>query len=511
MSPSQAPLTELQPQQHSGLSRLIVVSNREPYEHRHIKERLVWEKTSGGLTSALDPVMNRLGGTWIAWGSGKADREVVDQDMTVEVPPDSPAYRLRRVWLETNEVKGGYLGYANQVLWPLCHITLDRVEYRKIYWHAYQAMNRRFADAVLAELQERPGFVWIHDFHLALLPGMIKAALPSQPISVFWHTPWPGADVFRICPERQEIIESLLAADIMTFQTPTFGRAFLECAKEFVGAEVDASNEHRLHYRGHTTEILARPISINYQSLNERAQSRSIERTMEDLRKLHVFHPGVRIGLGVDRLDYTKGLLKRFWSLDSFFHQYPHYRGKFTFIQIAVPTRGDVEAYRRYRELIRETAEDINKRYGFASGLGSQQALRWRPIELREGRIGLDTLVAYYRMADLALVSSVYDGMNLVAKEYVSCQVDEKGVLLVSQMAGAAEELTEALVINPYDHEGVADSIREALEMQPGARRERMRGMRAYLETHDIRNWADDCLRDAGLLSEQDNRRTDPG
>jgi trehalose-6-phosphate synthase len=197
--------------------------------------------------------------------------------------------------------------------------------------------------------------------------------------------------------------------------------------------------------------------------------------------------------------------LKRFWSLDAFFQQYPHYRGKFTFIQIAVPTRGDVEAYRRYRELIRETAEDINKRYGFASGLGSQQALRWRPIELREGRIGLDTLVAYYRMADLALVSSVYDGMNLVAKEYVSCQVDEKGVLLVSQMAGAAEELTEALVINPYDHEGVADSIREALEMQPEARRERMRGMRAYLETHDIRNWADDCLRDAGLSSEQEN------
>jgi trehalose-6-phosphate synthase len=290
----------------------------------------------------------------------------------------------------------------------------------------------------------------------------------------------------------------------MTFQTATFGRAFVECAKEFVGAETDGSDPHLLRYRDHTTQILARPISISYQSLNERAQSRSTERTMEDLKKLHVFEPDVRIGLGVDRLDYTKGLLKRFWSLDSFFQQYPHYRGKFTFIQIAVPTRGDVEAYRQYRELIRETAEDINKRYAFVSDLGTQRARRWRPIELREGRIGLDTLVAYYRMADLALVSSVYDGMNLVAKEYVACQVNEQGVLLVSQMAGAAEELTEALVINPYDHEGVADAIREALEMPPDTRRDRMRGMRAYLQSHDIRGWADDCLRDAGLLPPRD-------
>jgi trehalose 6-phosphate synthase len=506
MNSSQAPIEELEPQEQSALSRLVVVSNREPYEHRHIKDRLVWEKTSGGLTSALDPVMRRLGGTWIAWGSGKADREVVDREMTLEVPPDSPAYRLRRVWLEPNEVKGGYLGYANQVLWPLCHITLDRIEYRKLYWHAYQAMNRRFADAVLSELKDRPGFLWVHDFHLALLPGLIRAAMPSQPISVFWHTPWPGADVFRICPERREIAESLLSADILTFQTPTFGRAFVECAKEFVGAEADGSEPH-LRYRGHTTQILARPISISYQTLNERAQSRSTARTMDDLKKLHVFEPDVRIGLGVDRLDYTKGLLKRFWSLDTFFEQYPHYRGKFTFIQIAVPTREDVEAYRQYRELIRETVEDINKRYGFVSGLGSRHATRWRPIELREGRIGLDTLVAYYRMADLALVSSVYDGMNLVAKEYVACQADEKGVLLVSQMAGAAEELTEALVINPYDHEGVADSIREALEMPPGTRRDRMRSMRAHLERHDIRSWADDCLRDAGLLPPDD----DPG
>ena len=499
-----APLEQLQSHDGPSLSRLIVVSNREPYEHRLIKKHLIWEKTSGGLISALDPVMRRLGGTWIAWGSGKADRDVVDQTMSVEVPPDAPTYRLRRVWLDTHEVKGGYQGYANQVLWPLCHLTLDRVAYRKMFWHAYQAMNARFAEAVLQELSEQSGFVWIHDFHLALLPGLLKATLPNQPIATFWHTPWPGPDAFRILPERRELIESLLAGDLLMFQTRTFLHCFVECAKEFLGSDVRANDNH-IEYKGHSTRLVARPISVGFQGWSERAQSAGVGRAMAVLRDLHVFHPETRIGLGVDRLDYTKGLLKRFWAIDAFFQQYPHYRGKFTFIQIAVPTRGDVETYRRYRELIRETANDINMRYGSITRSGSRDAARWRPIEFREGRIGLDTLAAYYRLADLALVSSVYDGMNLVAKEFVSCQADEKGVLLVSHLAGAAEELTDALVINPYDLEGVADSIRQALEMPPEERQNRMRRMRDYLATHDIKAWADECLRDAGLLPEDDS------
>jgi trehalose 6-phosphate synthase len=503
MNPSHVPTEQLQPQHDLSRTRLIVVSNREPYEHRQLKNRLIWEKTSGGLTSALDPVMRRLGGTWIAWGSGKADHEVVDQNMVVDVPPDSPTYRLRRVWLEPNEVKGGYLGYSNQVLWPLCHITLDRVVYRKSFWHAYQAMNARFAEAVLSEIRSKPGLVWIHDFHLALLPGLIKASLPNQPVACFWHTPWPGPDVFRILPERRDLIESLLASDVLMFQTPTFLHAFVECVREFFSADAEVQ-AHSVEYKGHITRLVARPISVSYQALSERARSSPVERAIEVLRNLHVCQPDTRIGLGVDRLDYTKGLLKRFWAIDAFFEQYPHYRGKFTFIQIAVPTRGDVEAYRDYRDLIWATVDEINKRYSHAAGHVDLRNARWRPIELREGRIGLDTLAAYYRMADLALVSSVYDGMNLVAKEYVSCQIEEKGVLLVSQMAGAAEEMTDALVINPYDPEGVADMIRQALEMPAEERISRMRRMRAHLATHDIRAWADACLRDAGLLPQDD-------
>ena len=494
MNESPTPLEALQPHPGPPFPYLIVVSNREPYEHRTVKDHLVWERTAGGLTSALDPMMRRLGGTWIAWGSGKSDQDVVDADMAMAVPPDHPSYRLRRVWLQPNEIKGGYQGYATQVLWPLCHVTLDRLAYRRAYWHAYQALNARFAEAVLAEVQERSGFVWVHDFHLALLPGLIKASRPEQPVALFWHTPWPGPDVFRILPERREVIESLLAADVLMFQTSQYLRGFVSCAREFLSSDLIIGQD-TIDYKDHVTRLVARPISVDFAELSDLAQSPRVARSMDALRALHLFRRETRIGLGVDRLDYTKGLLKRCWAIDAFFRQNPHSRGAFTFIQIAIPTRSDVDTYRRYREQLRDTVDDINRRYGRITGAGSPQATRWRPIEFREGQIGRETLAAYYRMADLALVSSVYDGMNLVAKEYVACQVEEQGVLLVSHMAGAAEELSDALVINPYDHEGVAEAIRDALEMPPGERHTRMHRMRAYLAAHDLRAWADDCLR----------------
>ncbi|MBI4401945.1 MAG: trehalose-6-phosphate synthase [Nitrospirae bacterium] len=480
--------------------RLIVVSNREPYEHRWVKDQLVCERTDGGLTSALDPVLQRLGGTWVAWGSGKADRDAVGMDMGVRVPPASPAYWLRRVWLEPDEVKGGYLGYANQVLWPLCHITLDRVAYLKAFWPAYRSMNARFADTVLDELRKEPGLVWVHDFHLALLPPLIKKAAPVTTVSFFWHIAWPGPEVFRILPERRAVLEGLLAADSLVFQTPSYAHAFAECARELLGAEVNESRD-LVQYTGHSTNLTARPISVDFQTFSDRAKWTHVEWATTLARRRLGVRPDIRLGLGVDRLDYTKGLLKRLWALDTFFTRFPQYRGAFTFVQVAVPTRSEVEAYRRYREVIRETVAEINHRHAVALTHGATAAKGWRPIELHEGRVGFDTLLAYYRMAELALVSSVYDGMNLVAKEYVAAQIDETGVLLVSQMAGAAEELTEAIVINPYDTEGLAEAIKEALEMPAEERRRRMRQMRAYLAAHDIHAWVEGCLRDAVVAS----------
>lgn len=478
------------------VDRLIVVSNRQPYEHSRENDRLVCKRTDGGLTSALDPVLRRCGGTWIAWGSGSADRDAVGPDMSVEVPPGSRAYRLRRVWLTPDEVKDGYLGYANQVLWPLCHITLDRINYLKAFWSGYQSENVHFAEAVLDELGREPAPVWIHDFHLALLPTLVKAAHPTVPVSVFWHIPWPGPDVWRILPERREILQGLLAADRIVFQTPSYAEAFLQCAQDFLGAIIHFSRD-RVLYNGHDTWVSAHPISVDYRTISGHAPSLRVDEAEMALRERFALPVGLRLGLGVDRLDYTKGLMKRLWALDTFFSRFPEYRGKFTFLQVAVPTRGELDVYQRYRDVIRETVAEINQRYVTLFTAEETGERAWIPIVFHEGRIGFDELLAMYRMADFALVSSVYDGMNLVAKEYVAAQVQERGVLLVSQMAGAAEELPGAIVINPYETEGVAEAIKGALEMPCDERRRRMRQMRCYLAAHDVHAWADCCLSDA--------------
>jgi trehalose-6-phosphate synthase len=477
------------------MSNLIVVSNREPYEHNSVDGRIVCQHTDGGLVSALDPVLTRLGGTWVAWGSGAADQEVSGQIDGLGVPPDSPAYRLQRVWLEPPAIRNGGQGYANQVLWPLCHVTLDRVFYRKAFWAGYQTLNRRFADTVLDELEKRPAPVWCHDYHLGLLPALIKQRSPEIPVCHFWHVPWPGPDVFRILPERRELLEGLLAADCLTFQTSFCATAFADCVKEFVDAYVDHSRMVVL-YRGHKTRLTARAISVNFDMFSDLAKTAEVEDVMARAQRRLGVPRGVRIGLGVDRLDYTKGLMKRLWALKDLFDRYPEYRGTFTFLQVAIPTRSQVEAYRQYRDLIRKTVREINERFEEAPEEGSKG---WKPIEYIEGRVMPHTLTAYYRMADLALVSSVYDGMNLVAKEYVASQVDETGVLAVSHLAGAAEELKGALVVNPYDQEGMADSIVRALEMPENERRERMRLMRDHVSRHDIYHWAESCLHDVDI------------
>ena len=479
-------------------TELILVSNREPYEHHLRKGQSTCQRSDGGLTAVLDPVLKRIGGVWIAWGSGEADRSVTDPEGRVAVPPDAPTYSLHRVWLTTDEVKGGYQGYANQVLWPLCHITLDRVAYRRRYWTDYVQLNRRFAESVIQELQTRTGLIWIHDFHLALLPRFIKDLYPTSVVAFFWHIPWPGPEVFRILPEGREILSTLLAADSVAFQTQGHAHAFMECARQFLAADVDPVRQTVL-FKGHSTHVTARGISIDVQAYAEQARAPQMTRLMAGIRR-QCGGSAMRIGLGVDRLDYTKGLLKRFRALDQFFGRYPEYRGRVTFLQIAIPTRKDVEIYRRYRKLIWQEVLEINERHRGGRGDVSQ---KWQPILYMEDHLSFEQLVAHYRVADFSLVSSVNDGMNLVAKEYIASQVDESGVLLISQMAGAAEELTDALIINPYDAEGVADSIRQALEMPIDERRRRMRAMRAYLQVHDINAWMDGCLADAGMSMDQ--------
>src|SRR6476646_5418355 len=365
------------------MSNLLVVSNREPYEHNSVDGGVVCQHTDGGLVSALDPVLKRTGGTWVAWGSGDADQEVSGQVDGLFVPPDSPAYRLRRVWLDPAAVKNGGHGYANQVLWPLCHVTLDRVSYRKAFWAGHQALNRRFAETVLDELDKHPATVWIHDYHLGILPALIRNASPETTICHFWHVPWPGPDVLRILPERRELLEGLLAADCLTFQTMSSTTAFANCVMEFLDASVSIDPVKAIVlYRGRKTKLTARAISVHFDLFSDLAKSVEVEDLMTRTRRRLGVPRGVRIGLGVDRLDYTKGLMKRLWALTDFFDRYPEYCGRFTFLQVAIPTRNNVEVYRQYRDLIRKTVKEINERFEM---LPAGKHKGWKPIEYIEG------------------------------------------------------------------------------------------------------------------------------
>ncbi|MHB8843781.1 MAG: bifunctional alpha,alpha-trehalose-phosphate synthase (UDP-forming)/trehalose-phosphatase [Nitrospirota bacterium] len=461
--------------------RLIVVSNREPYIHKRSGLRISVETPAGGLSAALDDVLQTTQGTWIAWGSGNADRDTVDGHGRLRVPPENPRYTLRRVWLAPQVVDNYYHGYANQVLWPLCHITLDRVSYRRNYWEYYVRANRGFADAALEELKGRD-IVWIQDFHLCLVPAMLRERSAELTIAHFWHIPWPNWSVFRVCPQARELVEALLANDLIGFQIPLFVRNFMECVRESLDADIDYQRK-TITYRGRTTRLEAFPISVDFDKFNGLATSAYAAKVIDAVRKKYRLQD-VLVGIGVDRLEYTKALLKRLQALELFFERYASLRRKFTFLQIAVPTRMR-EPYLSYGLIVKEMIERINKRFGQGT---------WKPIIYLTEKIDHKDLAAYYRLADLAVISSVYDGMNLVAKEYISCQADGEGVLILSELAGAADELEGSLLVNPYDIEAFSERIKQALAMDSGEKKARMISLRRQVREHDIRRWVADVL-----------------
>ncbi|MEE9614227.1 MAG: trehalose-6-phosphate synthase [Thermodesulfobacteriota bacterium] len=449
--------------------KLIVVSNREPYTFK--KGRA--EKTVGGLVSALDPVMRASKGVWIASGSDAG---------RVMVPPDDPSYTMRLVPLTQRDIEGYYNGYSNRFLWPLCHITLDRIYLKKSYWQSYKKVNALFADAIVEEARKKGTRVWLQDYHLAICAAYIKEKRPDLKLSIFWHIPWPPHDVFRACPQGREILEGLLANDLIGFQLDSFCRNFMRCAAMEFGTSVEIKGRY-IKYRGHITKVKSFPISVDFEWFERAALARRSGRFFERFKKERKLD-GVMLGLSVDRLEYTKGIIKSLEAVEFLFAKYPRFKGKFTFVQIAVPTR-KVEPYLSYMERVRKKAAALNARYSTAD---------WRPVEYMESRFSHNDLAALYRGADFAMISSVYDGMNLVAKEYVSSQVDLKGALLVSEFAGAAEDVPGITTINPYDTESCADSIKEALEADPAKKRKAMGRARAYVSRNDIYKWVEDVL-----------------
>jgi len=461
----------------------IVVSNREPYVHTVSGEKIKWDRSVSGLTEALDPVLRASGGTWIAQGTGDADRKVVDVHDRIAVPPDHPEYALRRVWLTEEEVRGYYYGFANKGLWPLCHITFIPPEFNEADWLAYKKVNRIFAEAVLQEIGSRQALVLVQDYHFALLSHFLKEQNPGLTVGQFWHIPWPAYDMLRTCPWYEEILTGLLGNDLLGFHIQSHCQNFLESAEHGLGARIDRKRKAVIR-QPHTTFVEPFPISVDFGGISEQAGTAAVAEEMERLRREFNLE-GKYVGIGMDRLDYTKGIPERLQALDKFLEDNPRYRGKVVYIMAGMPSRTQIGIYMDIEQRINALISGINAKYGTAS---------WKPVIPMMRQLMPVTLNALRRLAHFCVVSSLHDGMNMVAKEYVSARIDLDGVLILSRFTGAAEELTDALLINPYVIDEFAGTIKEAIEMPEAERRRRMGNMRKVVATNNIYRWGASIL-----------------
>ena len=465
-----------------GDSRLFVVSNREPYFHTRRDKTVEAIVPASGLVTALEPVLCACDGTWIAHGSGDADREVVDSGDRLRVPPDDHRYTLRRVWLTKEEEEGYYYGFANEGLWPLCHIAHTRPIFRASDWKHYQLANQKFAQAVLEEMAgiERPVLL-AQDYHFALLPRLIKRERPDARVAIFWHIPWPNPEAFSICPWQRELLDGLLGADLVGFHIQSHCNNFLQTVDRTLESRVEW--EHfAIDREEHRTTVLPFPISVDFREDSPSTESAYIERG-ELLRELGI--EAMFLGVGVDRVDYTKGIQERFLAIERLLEKHPTYCGKFAFIQIGAPSRTHIKRYHDLLAEIEAEAERIN--WKFAAG-------KWRPIIFRKGQHTHDEIDRYYRAADVCLVTSLHDGMNLVAKEFIASRHDHQGVLVLSVFTGAARELRDALLVNPYDIEQTAEVIRFGLEMRAEDRQARMERMRKIVREQNVYRWAGNLI-----------------
>jgi trehalose 6-phosphate synthase len=468
---------------------IMIVSNREPYIHVNEGGTIQIRRPASGLVTALEPVMRACSGTWIAHGGGSADRATVDREDRVAVPPQNPSYRIRRVWMSKEEEEGYYYGFSNEGLWPLCHIAHTRPTFRASDWGHYGAINRRFADAVVAEARTPDPIVLVQDYHLALLPRLVHQRLPHATIITFWHIPWPNPETFGILPWREELLDGLLGSDILGFHTQFHCNNFMDTVDRFLEARVDRET-FTITHGGENTEVHRYPISIEWPP-TALAGVAPVDQCRSAIRRELGVDPAMRIGLGIDRLDYTKGILERFRAVERMLELEPRWVGSFCFVQIAAPSRSSIDEYRDFDARVRDVAARINRRFGRDG---------YAPIVLKVEHHDAARVHAYYRAADLCFVSSLHDGMNLVAKEFVAARDDERGVLVLSQFAGASRELVEALIVNPYDTEQCAAALRLALTMPEAEQRARMRSMRGLVQEFNVYRWAGRMLLDAARM-----------
>jgi trehalose 6-phosphate synthase len=467
--------------------QVIVVANREPYIHEHTPDGIVVRRPASGLVTAIEPVMRACSGTWIAHGSGNADRDVVDEHDRVLVPPGHAEYTLRRLWLTEEEENGYYYGFANEGLWPLCHVAHVRPVFRESDWHYYRLINQRFADAVVAEARSEDPVVLVQDYHFALLPAMVRAQLPRATILTFWHIPWPNPESFGICPWRNELLEGMLGSSILGFHTPFHCKNFIETVERYLEARVE--HEHSMiTFHDDDTFVESYPISIAWPTPETVASWPSVELCRARVFERYGLSPETRLAVGVDRFDYTKGILERLNAVERMLEKHPAWVGRFAFIQVAAPSRSSLQEYRLFQIRIKEVTERINQRFGTADT---------QPVYLVVEHHEHEQLTELFRAADVCVVTSLHDGMNLVSKEFVASRDDERGALILSRFAGAARELPDALIVNPYHVEETADALLHAITMPAAEQRERMASMRMTVRESNIYRWAGRMLLDA--------------
>jgi trehalose 6-phosphate synthase len=448
---------------------LVLVSNRGPYRLRRTKQGLRREKSVGGLVTSVLPMMERLGGVWIAWG---------EPEGRFDMPPQQTRFILRNLTLTAEQVRDYYVGFSNNALWPLCHYFLDRVIYSAAQWAAYEAVNQMFAQAILQEAGEND-FVWLHDYQLARAPYHLRAAGCTLPLIHFWHIPFPAVEVFRTIPWRRALLEGLLACDLVGFHIREYAKNFREAAVDILGAQVDGE---AVIYAGRRTEVISRPIGIDFSVVDNYARATRTEQQVTRLRQ--TIGPQALV-LGVERMDYTKGILERMLAVEYLLTLRPELAGRFSLIQIVTPSRSEVEAYRQRKRQIDEAVGRINGRYTDGA---------WTPIRYLYRSVSFPELIGFYRAADVALVTPLRDGLNLVAKEYVASRIHDDGILILSEFAGVAQQLPEALLTNPYSPDDMARALDTALRMPADEQRLRMEPMRRRIAAQDVVWWAHEFL-----------------
>lgn len=489
------PQTDWDPERLRALLRtqlrgdqVIVVSNREPYIHETTPDGVSVKRPASGLVTAVEPVMRACSGTWIAHGSGSADRQVVDRHDRVGVPPDKNEYVLRRIWLSPEEEQGYYYGFANEGMWPLCHVAHVRPVFRESDWEQYRIVNQRFADAVVAEARSDDPVVLVQDYHFALLPAMIRAKLPKATILTFWHIPWPNPESFSICPWRHEILEGLLGSTILGFHTRFHCKNFIETVDRVLEARIEHENS-TITFKNEETLIESYPISIEWPTEATRAKWPSIAECRSQVFARLNLPERTCLAVGVDRFDYTKGILERLHAVERLLEKRPEWIGRFVFVQVAAPTRASLEEYQEFQERIKRVSKRINDRFGRAD---------YQPVHLLATHHEPDAVTELFRAANMCVVTSLHDGMNLVCKEFVAARDDEQGALILSRFAGAAREMPEALIINPYHVEETADALHRAATMTSAEQRERMASLRMTVREFNVFRWAGHMLADAG-------------